>query len=93
MPGIPDGFRSEPPSPSVPWTDHWYVGPEEHAYQMVMQAKPWVRDDDGNRCELVVLNSEVCHLERGLALGWLQVLDRSPGNHPFDDAFDMLMDP
>jgi len=60
---------------------------------MVMQAKPWVRDDIGNRCELVVLNAHVHHLDRGLALGWLQVLDWPPAYDPFEDAFARLMLP
>ena len=73
-----------------PWTDHWFVGPDTEACQLVMHARPWVLDDIGNHCDLVVLNADVCRLDRGLSLGWLQVLYRTPGYRPFDLAFDVL---
>lgn len=76
-----------------PWTDHWFVGPDADACRLVMQAKPWVQDEIGNHCDLLVLNSHLCHLTRGMSLAWVQVLDRSPGNCPFDIAFDTLMQP
>lgn len=75
----------------MPWTDFWFVGPDREAWQLVNQSRPWVIDDFGNHCDLVVLHAGVCCLDRGLSLGLLQVLNLTPGYRPFDVAFDRLM--
>ena len=90
MDGIPDGFRSAESAPSVPWKDFWFVGLEEQTCRMVREARPWVCDNLGNCQELEVMHTRVTCLDRGLALGWVQVFDR-PDYDPYEDAFVTLM--
>ena len=86
------GFRSFPPMPLDVWADHWFVGPEAQTLQMVMLANPWVYDEYGIRCELVILQKDVWKVGDDLVLGWVQVLDRhAPRNEPFDVALNKLL--
>ena len=86
------GFRSFPPMPLDVWTDHWFVGPEAQTLQKVMQASPWVYDEYGIRCELVIWHKDVKMVEEDLVLSWAQVLDRhAPRNEPFDVALNKLL--
>ena len=85
-----EGFKWTPPTELDVWTDNWFLGQEVETWQKVMAARPYARDRDGRVCEFVVLHADVCPLDHGLAIGWVQVFFTAPRN-PFYLAFKELI--
>ena len=85
-----EGFKWTPPNELDVWTDNWFLRQEAETWQKVMVARPYARDREGNVCEFTVLHADVCPLDHGLAIGWVQVFFTAPRN-PFYLAFKELI--
>lgn len=73
--GMPDGFHTTKSlAPTLPWTDHWWVGPMEEAAARV-KAQPQGLRCNGTWHHLRVVEANVFSLRDGRALVLVEALD------------------
>jgi len=72
---MPDGYRTTKSlAPSLPWTDHYWVGPMDSAAARV-KARPQSLGRDATWRDLLILEAHAFPLLNDNALVWVSAMD------------------